>query len=53
MIMLKKLKLNVECIIVDNKIKKCHRRNLVGLPNKLIRLPEAKRTKGKKYYKEG
>jgi hypothetical protein len=49
----KKLKLNIECIIVGSKIKKRHRRNSVGLPNKLIRLPKAKQTKGKRYYKEG
>ena len=51
--MLKKPKLNIEYIIVSGKTKKRHRRNLVSLPNKLIRLPKAKRTKGKKCRKEG
>jgi hypothetical protein len=47
----KKLKLNIECI--SSKTKKYYKYNLTGLPKKLIKLPEAKRAKGKKYYKEG
>jgi hypothetical protein len=49
--MLKKLKLNIECI--GNKTKKYYKRDLTGLPKKIIKLPEAKRAKGKKYRKEG
>ena len=49
--MLKKLKLNIERI--DNKTKKYRERDLTSLPKKIIKLPKAKRAKGKKYYKEG
>jgi hypothetical protein len=49
--MLKKLKLNIERI--GSKTKKYYKRNLISLPIKLIKLPKAKRVKGKKYYKEG
>ena len=47
----KKLKLNIECI--GSKTKKCYKHDLIGLPIKIIKLPKAKRVKGKKYYKEG
>ena len=33
--------------------KKRRERNLTGLPKKIIKLPKAKRAKGKKYRKEG
>ena len=48
---LKKLKLNIECI--GSKIKKCRKHDLISLFIKIIKLPKAKRVKGKKYYKEG
>ena len=38
---------------MGSKTKKRRKRNLTGLPKKIIKLPEAKRAKGKKYYKEG
>ena len=47
----RKLKLNIERI--DNKTKKYRERDLTSLPKKIIKLPKAKRVKGKKYYKEG
>ena len=50
--MLKKLKFNIKYIIINSKTKRPYRRNLVGLLNKLRKLPVAKRTKGKKYYKK-
>ena len=50
MTMLKKLKLNIKCI--NGKIKKRCKRNLTSLPKIIIKLPEAKRAKGKKYYKK-
>ena len=46
--MLKKLKLNIECI--GSKIKKRRKCDLTGSPKKLIKLPEAKRAKGKNYW---
>ena len=49
--MLKKLKLNIKCI--DSKTKKHYKYNLTNSLKKLIKLPEPKRAKGKKYYKEG
>ena len=49
--MLKKLKLNIERI--DSKTKKYHERDLTSLPKKIIKLPKAKRAKGKKYREEG
>ena len=49
--MLKKLKLNIECI--GSKTKKYYKYNLISLPKKLIKLPELKWVKGKKYYKKG
>ena len=49
--MLKKLKLNIERI--GSKTKKRHKRDLISLSIKIIKLPKAKRVKGKKYYKEG
>jgi hypothetical protein len=49
--MLKKPKLNIERI--GSKTKKRRKYNLISLPKKLIKLPKAKRAKGKKYYKEG
>jgi len=49
--MLKKPKLNIERI--GGKTKKRRERDLTGLPKKIIKSPEAKRAKGKKYYKEG
>jgi hypothetical protein len=49
--MLKKLRLNIERI--GGKTKKRRKRDLTGLPKKLIKLPEAKRAKGKNYCKEG
>ena len=49
MITLKKLKFNIECIGGKTK-KRCER----DLTNSLLKKsPEAKRVKGKKYYKEG
>ena len=48
---LKKPKLNIECI--GSKTKKRHKRDLTGLPKKIIKLPKAKRAKGKKYREEG
>jgi len=48
---LKKPKLNIERI--GGKTKKYCERNLTGLPKKTIKLPKAKRAKGKKYRKEG
>ena len=48
--MLKKLKLNIECI--GSKTKKRRKYNLTGLPKKIIKSPKAKQVKGKKYYKE-
>ena len=50
-ITLKKPKLNIKCI--SGKTKKRRKRNSIGSFKKLIKLPEAKRAKGKKYYKEG
>ena len=47
----KKLKLNIERI--GGKTKKYRERDLTGLPKKTIKLPEAKRAKGKKYREEG
>ena len=47
----KKLKLNIEHI--SSKTKKCHKHNLTGLPKKIIKLPEAKQVKSKKYCEEG
>ena len=47
----KKPKLNIEYI--GSKTKKRCERDLTGLPKKTMKLPEAKRVKGKKYYKEG
>jgi len=49
--MLKKPKLNIKRI--GGKTKKCYKRDLIGLPIKIIKSPKAKRVKGKKYYKEG
>ena len=49
--MLKKPKLNIECI--DGKTKKRREYNLTGSPKKIIKLPKAKRAKGKKYREEG
>ena len=49
--MLKKLKLNIERI--GGKTKKHRKRDLIGLPKKLIKLPKAKQVKGKKYRKKG
>jgi hypothetical protein len=49
--MLEKLILNIERI--GSKTKKRRKRDLTSLPKKIIKLPEAKRAKGKKYYKEG
>ena len=43
--------LNIEYI--GSKIKKSRKHDLTGLLKKLIRLPKAKRAKGKKYYEEG
>ena len=51
MTMLKKLKLNIER--TNSKTKKCRERDLTSLPKKIIKLPEAKRAKGKKYRKRG
>ena len=48
---LKKLKLNIERI--GSKTKKYYKRDSINSPKKLIKLPETKRAKGKKYYKEG
>ena len=47
----KKLKLNIERI--GSKTKKRRERNLTSLPKKIIKLPKAKRAKGRKYHKEG
>ena len=47
----KKPKLNIECI--SSKTKKCRECDLINSPIKIIKLPKAKRVKGKKYYKEG
>jgi len=47
----KKLKLNIERI--GGKTKKRRERDLTGLPKKTMKLPKAKRAKGKKYRKEG
>ena len=49
--MLKKLKLNIEYI--NGKTKKYYKRDLTGLPKKIIKLPEVKWAKDKKYRKEG
>ena len=49
--MLKKLKLNIERI--GSKTKKRYKCNLTSLPKKIIKLPKAKRAKGKKYREEG
>jgi len=49
--MLKKPKLNIERI--GGKTKKRRERDLTSLPKKIIKLPEAKRAKGKKYHEEG
>jgi len=49
--MLKKPKLNIEHI--GGKTKKHHECDLISLPIKIIKLPKAKRVKGKKYYEEG
>jgi hypothetical protein len=49
--MLKKLKLNIERI--GSRTKKHHKRDLTGSPKKIIKLPKAKRAKGKKYREEG
>jgi hypothetical protein len=49
--MLKKLKLNIECI--GGKTKKRRKRDLISLSKKLIKLPKAKWAKGKKYCEEG
>ena len=51
MIILKKLKLNIERI--GGKTKKRHKCDLIGSPIKIIKLPKAKRVKGKKYHEEG
>jgi len=51
MVTLKKLKLNAEHI--GGKTKKRRKRDLISLPKKLVKLPEAKRAKGRKYYEEG
>ena len=51
MIILKKLKLNIERI--NGKTKKCYKYNLTSSPKIIIKLPKAKRVKGKKYYKKG
>ena len=51
MITLKKPKLNIEYI--GGKTKKRCKCNLTGSPQKLIKSPEAKRAKGKKYREEG
>jgi hypothetical protein len=48
---LKKLRLNIERI--GSKTKKRRERDLTSLPKKSIKSPEAKRAKGKNYYKEG
>ena len=48
---LKKPKLNIERI--NGKTKKRYKCDLTGLPKKIIKLPEAKRAKGKKYRKKG
>ena len=47
----KKLKLNIKCI--GSKTKKYYKRDLISLLIKIIKLPKAKRVKGKKYYEEG
>ena len=48
---LKKPKLNIERI--GGKTKKYYKYNLTSSPKKIIKLPEAKWAKGKKYRKEG
>ena len=48
---LKKPKLNIERI--GGKTKKCRECDLTGSPKKIIKLPEAKRAKGRKNRKEG
>ena len=48
---LKKLKLNIERI--GSKTKKYYKYNLTGSPQKIIKLSEVKRAKGKKYREEG
>jgi len=47
----KKPKLNIER--TDGKTKKRHKRDLTGSPKKTIKLPKAKRAKGKKHCEEG
>ena len=47
----KKPKLNIEC--TNSKTKKRRKRDLTGSPKKIIKLPEAKWAKGKKYREEG
>jgi hypothetical protein len=47
----KKLRLNIEHI--GGKTKKCCECDLTGSPKKIIKLPEAKRVKSKKYHEEG
>jgi len=47
----KKPKLNIER--TDGKTKKHYKRDLTGLPKKIIKLPKAKRAKGKKHHEEG
>ena len=49
--MLKKLKLNIERI--GSKTKKRRERNLTSSPKIIIKLPKAKRAKGRKYREEG
>ena len=49
--MLKKLKLNIKHI--GSKTKRHRKRDLTGLLKKIIKSPEAKRVKSKKYHKEG
>ena len=51
MVTLKKLKLNVEHI--GGKTKKRRKRDSISLPKKIVKLPEAKWAKGRKYYEEG
>ena len=48
---LKKPKLNIKRI--GGKTKKRRKRDLIGLPIKIIKSLKTKRVKGKKYYKEG
>jgi hypothetical protein len=47
----KKPKLNAEHI--GGKTKKRRKRDLISLPKKIVKLPKAKRAKGRKYHKEG